>query len=372
MPKRNEKNERIKLDYLTFLEQAKHLSEKTTDDVAAALDRFQDTTVRRDFAGFNKHQAIRFKKVLAESKNPQTGAPLAKTTIHSQLAHLKAFYLWLAGQPGYRRTLSYSDAEYFNPSGLEMRRASAPRDRPIPTIEQIRHVLTVTPAETPVQRRDRAIIAFTLLSGARDDAIASLRLGNVNLDTRRVFQDARTVRTKNGKTIESWLFRLGDDFDDILRDWVAYLRAECLFGETDPLFPPQDMAPDETGSFAPSGFRRTPWKDAGAIRRIFKEAFERAGLPYCNPHSFRKTLALHGQAVCTSAEQLKAWSQNLGHEDMLVTLTSYGTIPAHRQAELIGQIAARPPAGAALPEGEPPPEVIKWVFEHVQRKAGAG
>lgn len=369
MPKRNEKNERIKLDYLTFLEQAKHLSEKTTDDVAAALDRFQDTTGRRDFAAFNKQQAIRFKKVLAEAKNPQTGGPLAKTTIHAQLAHLKAFYLWLAGQPGYRRSLSYSDAEYFNPSGLEMRRASAPRDRPIPTIEQIRHVLSVMPAETPVQRRDRAIIAFTLLSGARDDAIASLRLGHVDLETRRVFQDARTVRTKNGKTIESWLFNLGDGLDAIFRDWVAYLRADCLFGETDPLFPPVEMGTDEKGSFSAVGFRRTPWADAGKIRQIFKEAFEAAGLPYCNPHSFRKTLAILGQKECATAEELKAWSQNLGHDDMLVTLTSYGTIPAHRQAELIRK-PRRPPGGLA-PEGEPPQEVIKWVLDHVQRKAGA-
>ncbi len=369
MPRRNEKNERIKLDYLTFLEQAKHLSEKTTDDVAAALDRFQDTTGRRDFSAFNKQQAIRFKKVLAGSKNPQTGAPLAKTTIHAQLAHLKAFYLWLAGQPGYRRSLSYSDAEYFNPSGLEMRRASAPRDRPIPTIEQVRKVLAVMPNDTPVQKRDRAIIAFALLSGARDDAIASLRLGHVDLDTRRVFQDARTVRTKNGKTIESWLFNLGSDFDAILREWVAYLRTECLFGETDPLFPPVEMGTDEKGSFSAVGFRRTPWADAGKIRQIFKDAFQAAGLPYCNPHSFRKTLAILGQKECGTAEELKAWSQNLGHDDMMVTLTSYGTIPAHRQAELIRK--PRRPPGGLVPEGEPPQEVIKWVLDHVQRKAGA-
>jgi hypothetical protein len=32
---------------------------------------------------------------------------------------------------------------------------------------------------------------------------------------------------------------------------------------------------------------------------------------------------------------MKAWSQNLGHADVLTTFTSYGAVPAHRQGELI-------------------------------------
>jgi hypothetical protein len=36
-----------------------------------------------------------------------------------------------------------------------------------------------------------------------------------------------------------------------------------------------------------------------------------------------------------SPEALKAWSQNLGHADVLTTFTSYGAVPAHRQGELV-------------------------------------
>ena len=36
-----------------------------------------------------------------------------------------------------------------------------------------------------------------------------------------------------------------------------------------------------------------------------------------------------------SPEEMKAWSQNLGHSDVLTTFTSYGTVPLHRQSELI-------------------------------------
>jgi hypothetical protein len=45
------------------------------------------------------------------------------------------------------------------------------------------------------------------------------------------------------------------------------------------------------------------------------------------------------QKVCRTPEQIKAWSQNLGHENIATTLTSYGTIDPHRQGEVIGGIS---------------------------------
>jgi hypothetical protein len=46
----------------------------------------------------------------------------------------------------------------------------------VPTLEQIRHVVFNMPATTDVQRRERALIAFTILTGARDGAIASSKI----------------------------------------------------------------------------------------------------------------------------------------------------------------------------------------------------
>ena len=37
--------------------------------------------------------------------------------------------------------------------------------------------------------------------------------------------------------------------------------------------------------------------------------------------------------------ELKAWSQNLGHESVLTSLGSYGTLRAHEQADVMGAIA---------------------------------
>jgi len=46
-------------------------------------------------------------------------------------------------------------------------------------------------------------------------------------------------------------------------------------------------------------------------------------------------LAQLGGKICKSPEEYKAWSQNLGHENVLTTFSSYGDVARHRQAEII-------------------------------------
>jgi integrase len=335
MRKHHPKNERIKRDYFAYLEEARRKARKSVDQVAADLADFEASTGYRDFSAFHIEQARAYKRKLNEQTNPATGKPLAKATIHSRLMNLKAFFVWLAGQPGYRR-IRYSDADYFNPSANDSRIATARRERPAPTIEQVRHAIGAMPAGTDIEKRDRALMAFAILTGMRDDAIASLSLGNVDVAKRFVHQDARTVRTKNRKTISTWFFPVGANIETIVADWVAFLTQAKLFGPHDPLFPATDIRPDADGLFHPHGLSRRHWRNADAIRRITRQAFEAAGLPYFHPHSFRKTLTLFGESKCNGMDQFKAWSQNLGHDSMVTTLRSYGEVPRHRQEEIFG------------------------------------
>lgn len=86
------------------------------------------------------------------------------------------------------------------------------------------------------------------------------------------------------------------------------------------------------------GLSREPWKTAGSMRGIFREAFEAAGLRYYHPHLFRHTLVALGQSMCQTPEQFKAWSQNLGHDGVMTTFTSYGSLSTQRQGEIIGRM----------------------------------
>src|ERR1700677_1148554 len=88
------------------------------------------------------------------------------------------------------------------------------------------------------------------------------------------------------------------------------------------------------GASGPLGNGDAPtmhWSNATPIRAIFRQAFEGAGLIYFNPHSIRKALTRLGEQSCQTPEQFKAWSQNLGHERVLTTFTSYGAVRADRQ-----------------------------------------
>ena len=340
MSMNNPDNARIKRQYFEYLKAAKGYDEATIDAHADAIARFERSTNGKPFKAFHIAQATGFREKLQKELSKATGKPLSKSTVYQTLTAMRSFLLWLAGQPGFKRRIGYSDADYFKPSLKDARAVSSRPERPFPTLEQVRHTILTMPAETEIQRRDRAIVAFTLLTGARDRAIVTLQLRDVDVVEFRVVQDGRRVATKFGKTIETWFFPVGADIETILLDWVAFLRAEKLFAETDPLFPATQVAQDANRRFAAQGLSRSFWKSADPVRSIFRNAFERAGLRYFNPHSLRNTLTQLGERICRTPEAMKAWSQNLGHENVATTLNSYGRVAGYRQGELIRSMQA--------------------------------
>ena len=339
MKKHNPANERIKRRYFDFLKEAKRHSEPTVDAAAKALNRFEVYTKFRNFKAFHFEQAIAFKKHLAEQRGQQSGEKLSKATLHATLTQLKRFFQWLALQPGYKSRIQYVDAEYFNLSEKDVRVATAKRQQRVPTLEQIKHVINTMPAGTEIERRNRALVAFTLLTGTRDRAIASLKLKHLDLIAGCVNQDAREVRTKFSKSFTTFFFPVGEEVLAIVSEWVSYLRDEKLWGNNDPLFPATSIGLGPTRQFEAVGLARKHWSSASPIRTIFREAFACAGLPYFNPPSFRNTLVQLAQEVCKTPEQFKAWSQNLGHEKVLTTFLSYGEVASQRQGEIIRDLA---------------------------------
>lgn len=338
MSDHNAVNERTKRRYFVFLKEAYGYSEQTIDEVAKALSRFETHTNWREFSRFHFEQAIAFKRHLAETQSQTTGGVLSKATSYKTLSHLKRFFHWLADQPGFRSRLQYSDANYFNLSEKDVRIAHARLQPPTPTLEQIHNVLSSMPSESLPEKRDRALIAFAILTGARDAAIASMKLKHVRIAEDLVLQDAREVRTKFSKTFVTAFFPVGGEAREILVAWVELLRRELLWADDDPIFPATNVTQSEQRLYKASGLRKGHWSTAAPIRNIFRDAFESAGLPYFQPHSFRRTLALLGGRVCRTAEQFKAWSQNLGHEGVLTTFVSYGTVSELRQKEILREI----------------------------------
>ncbi|MBL4682454.1 MAG: site-specific integrase [Pseudomonadales bacterium] len=338
MTNHNINNERMKRKYFTFMKEAKRHSEASIDCIAKAIHRFEQYNKFKDFKAFHFNQAVGFKNKLLTQKSLKTGDNLSKSTINGTCNHLKAFFQWLAQQTGYKSRFNYTDADYFNLSEKDTRIAGAKRKKPVATLEQITHVLEQMPHATDLEKRNRALMAFILLTGARDSAVASFKIKHVDLVNGSVFQDAREVKTKFSKTFTTYFFPVGKLPIQILTEWLAHLKTELLFSHDDPLFPKTKVANNKDKKFSACGVLKERWATANPIREVFKRAFQMAGLQYFNPHSFRDTLVRLAEQLCQSPEEFKAWSQNLGHQRVLTTLYSYGDVPDYRQAELIKKL----------------------------------
>lgn len=349
MAKHNAANERIKREYFHYLREAKGRGDVSVDAVAKALSRFDEANGYKDFKKFHIEQAVAFKGKLDKQIAARTGERLSRATVNSTLSALRDFFIWLADKPGYKSRIGYSDADYFKLSDKDVRIATARRDKPVPTLAQVHYVIATMPHGTDIERRNRALIAFTLLTGARDGALASLKLKHVNLSEGRLDQDARDVNTKFSKTFSTWFFPVGGEALAIVTEWIGHLRGPLLRGDGDALFPSTKRGIGADGGFISVGLERFGWSTSEPVRRIFRSSFEGAGLPYFPPHSFRHMLARLGQVTCQTPEDFRIWSQNLGHSDVLTTFTSYGTLPAHRQAEVMRALGVVKPATAIDP-----------------------
>lgn len=335
MKKINAQNERIKWDYFELLKEAEGRSDATVKEAAKALQRFEEHTGFKCFKTFRREQVTSFKRHLAKVKNARTGEPLSLSTLSSTMNRLKAFFIWLSTQPGYKSRIQVSDAHYFRLTEKDERAAKAQSFKSVATLEQVSKAVLAMPTTTELEKRDQAIMVFTILTGIRDDALISLKLKHVELEKGYINQDPREVKTKFSKQIHTFLLPVGEDFRKIFSEWVTYLREDKLFGLNDPLFPKTLMGHDKNMGFMPVGLSHEHWKTAQPIRDIFKRAFKAVGLPYFNPHSFRDTLTHHAILQDLPLSEMKAFSQNLGHESVFITLGSYGQLPPEQQKKLI-------------------------------------
>jgi integrase len=295
-----------------------------------AIARYESYTGYKDFTSFSKQQAVGFKKRLSATPAARGGGPISMSTVVATINDLKEFFQWLSWQRGYKGRINPTDIEFLNVSDNDRRSVHQAKFRPAPTMEQVRTVIAGMPTTTDIERRNRALLTMAILTGARDGALASLRLKHVDTDHRLVTQDPTEVRTKRRKRIDTFLGLLGDDLEQIVIDWVLYLREVKKYGDDDPVFPRTRVMVGASGTFEAEGIEPIFWQKTQPIREIFEESFAAVGMPYFSPHSFRHALVKYAERHAPSIEHFKAFSQNIGHEHVSTTLGSYGAMDRER------------------------------------------
>lgn len=342
-------NELAKRGYFKYLSEAQGWTEKTIVQVEVGISKFDDFLIGADYRVFDSDLAIEFKEHLRTYVSPKTEKLLSPYMIVKTLHAVKNLLRWLCGQKGYRSRLKASEIEYLNPKTTEEHTSQATTWISRPTLDELYCVIRAMPFDTTEQRRDRAAIALTVLTGVRDGALITLKVGHLVMPERLLNQDPRDVATKNSKHILSWFFPVASDIEEIVEAWHRELVADFFFRPEDPLFPVTRQIQNSSGLFENNGIRREHWTYANPFRDAYRSACEKVGLTYRKPHHIRDALVGHGMRICRTPEEFKAWSQNLGHESVLTTFGSYGEITPRQQAQLMAGLRDIVPTAADSP-----------------------
>ena len=332
----NPQNERLKMAWTKELSKDLHVS--TVDQKLAALGEYEAATDYENLTALSEDSVARFiAATLARD--------VASKTRNSTVRHVKAFFEWTVMAEHIKGKRAHGPIRSLRLSRKDKAAGRAAKQRPLATLEQIRSTVLAMPKTSAVERRNRALIAFAIVSGARDGAIITMRVKHVDLIGKEVMQHPDEVDTKGSRQIFTWFFPVGDEMIAEVADYIAYLREELSFGDDDPLFPSTALGHDENDQFCRSGLSKRHWATAQPMRDIYREAFASNGLPYFNPHSFRKTLMVVAYDMGLQGETLKAWSQNLGNKKLDTSINSYGNVSKDRQkARILALHDAKPMA----------------------------
>ena len=271
MTKVNPKNECHKHDWLKELERDDSAS--TIDHKMAALALFEEATDYIDFEKITEEIADKFTVYVVRK-------PTRSRTKVATVNSVKSFFQWMVMDERIKGKTARKPINALRLKRSDRSASKARKTRPIATIAQIEATVKAMPKTTAIDRRNRALIAFTLVSGARDGAIISMRVKHVDLINKQVHQDPNEVDTKAGKQINTWFFPVGVFFIQEVEDYLAYLKTEQCFTAGDYLFTSNALGHDENQKFCRIGITKDRWASAQPMRDIFRKAFKSAGLPY--------------------------------------------------------------------------------------------
>lgn len=342
----NSKNEEIKRKYEVHLGHIKGVGSDSITVARRALARYDAFTKNADYKTFNEQKAVDFKDYLQAQK-------LAKTTHANCVKQVHKFFSWLREQPGYKSRIQQSAVNCLNLSNKEKQMLKTGKIEHVPSLDDVRQLVGSIRPITEVDQRDRALISFLCLTGMRDSAVATLPLKAFDSNTLFVDQNPEDgVKAKFAKHIYSKMFRFDDKMVQYVLDWVAYLYKRGFVGK-DPMFPRSKNRKEEGNLSFQDALEVEPvfWTDGTNIQRIVKQRSEVAGLKYFHPHLYRHLAVQLALSRARSGDEIKAISQNFGHEEVATTMSVYGN---YQPAELISVLQAID----VRPETEPKAEVV--------------
>lgn len=329
-------NEKIKKEYYKRLAIKKQ--EKTIRQIAKSIEKFEEFTEYKDFKLFNFKIAEKYIKHLKEEE-------LSLNTINSYLRNLRNFLEWLSMQTGYKSKISLADVELLSLSHNELNSINKKIINDFPTFEQAKAIFESINPLNDVDKRDKALISFAVLTGMRAEALMTISIGAINVDKMEVFQSKQNnTKTKFGKDILSKIFNFDDEMQACFLEWYRYLKEIKLFSNTDPLFPKTKARQTEDNlSFIHDEIEPYFWQSNSSISNVFKERAKKASMPAFSPHKYRHLSIYLALQKCRNGLEIKVISQHFGHEDVRTALETYSNLSPMQLSETLEKINSNNP-----------------------------
>jgi len=326
---------KIKIKYFEERHQASGLSPKTIAIKERIVNSYEKSVGLKSFKEFSSDDAIKYKQFLF-AKEP----PLSLATISYHLSTMKDFFNWLSFQPGYKH-ITKTDIDYFNMTRGERNTLNSSGTLlKTPTIEQVVALLNSIPNNTELNKRDRALIIFLLLSGIRVDSVISIPIGAYDRLTHIVtLNPLEGVKTKFSKILKVQVLPFQKELMDEFEAYIDYLLYDKKFQMNYPLFPATIVKIKEgTNKFNADTLSSKFWQGSNSVRDMIKKHCQAAGLEYFSPHSYRRLHVQHANKYMTNIEELVAFSQNLGHENIQTTYKSYSKYEESEKQKILSNI----------------------------------
>jgi len=324
--------------YRRYLLEAKGLNEKSVEKMLRAIQLYRESTKDEDFKFFTIEKAIEFKDFL-KARNFR-GKKLSASSYRTYLIHLKKFFNWLSNQPGFKSRIKTDDVEYLTVKKKENRMAAQRTIKRFPNLECMKELANSVDISTEIGLRNRAVIAFASLTGIRDGAIISLTMKSVIEEGCYVIQDPKEgTNTKFGKIIYSKIFNFDSDLLRYFFEWFKHLKKK-EFTDDDPLFPRAKIkkTTDNISFQEPTEVEPVFWKNTENVRKIFRRQCKVINKEYYSPHRFRDAVIYLALQSCRNGEQIKAVSQNFGHENVATIISVYAQLSPERQLIVLEQL----------------------------------
>ncbi len=242
----NSENEKLKKKYLDRLKDADGLSEASVVSISRAINKYDVFSETENYRMISPAKAIAFKQWLLEQQN--RGTPVSLSTTYGILRHFRGFVKWLSAEPRFKSQSLRDSVSYLKLDQNQNQEATATKLVEAPSLDHVKTLVFSIEQTDEVSKRDGALIAFLLLSGMRDLAVATLPLGCFDRQNLVIHQDPKKgVKTKRRKTIHSRLLPFDNELVQTVLDWYDFLVNVKGFKEIDPLFPQTNLVQSSNG-----------------------------------------------------------------------------------------------------------------------------